>query len=82
MQMCADTLDMPIKVAKTGQSCALGAAMMAATACGCYKDIPTASEHMGGGYLKTYTPDPEKRLLYEKIYQKYRNLGKMAEQVK
>ena len=82
MQMCADALNMPLKVAKTGQSCALGAAMMAATVAGCYKDIPEASEHMGSGYLKIYEPDPERNKEYEKVYQRYRNLGKNMEQIK
>lgn len=81
MQMCADAFNMPIKVAKTGQSCALGAAMMAAAACKCYKDVPTASEQMGSGYLKIYTPDPERNRQYEKIYRKYRELGKVMEKV-
>ena len=82
MQMCADAFNMPIKVAKTAQSCALGAAMNAAAAAGFYPDVPTASQNMGGNYRAIYTPDKANHLKYEEVYQRYLELGKVMEQVK
>src|SRR5664279_5372423 len=47
MQIVADVLNMPIKVAASEQTCALGAAMTAAVVAGVYKDIPEAQKAMG-----------------------------------
>ena len=82
MQMCADALNMPVKVAGTAQSCALGAAMNAATAAGFYSNVPETSQNMGGNYCAIYTPDAGNNLKYEEIYQKYLILGKVMEQTK
>ena len=49
MQIVADVLNMPIKVAASEQTCALGSAMAAAVVSGVYKDIPAAQKAMGGG---------------------------------
>ena len=82
MQMCADALNMPVKIAKTAQSCALGAAMNAATAAGFFPDVASASQNMGGNYCAIYNPDADHHLKYEEIYQKYLILGKVMEQTK
>ena len=79
MQMCADAFNMPIKVAKTEQSCALGSAMIAAVAAGIYPKLEVAIENMGSGYRKIYTPNAEMHQTYEELFKKYTALGKAVE---
>jgi len=80
MQITADVLNLPIKVATSEQTCALGAAMFAATAAGVYPDINTAQEKMNSGFMKTYHPREEYARVYEKLYQKYLTVGKKLEE--
>ena len=79
MQTLCDVLNMPIKVCKTDQACALGAAMFAATAAGIYSKVEEAQKAMGSGFTKEYTPIKENAILYREIYDKYIKLGKAAE---
>jgi len=79
MQIVADILNMPIKVASSEQTCALGSAMAASVVAGIHKDIPTAQKSMGGGFEKEYKPDPERAGKYEKLFLKYKKLGLFIE---
>ncbi|MDP5049027.1 MAG: ribulokinase [Saprospiraceae bacterium] len=79
MQMLADILNMPVKVHKSEQTCALGAAMFAATAAGIYSQVEQAMQAMGAGFEKTYYPNQEKVDLYQRRYQKYLSLGNYLE---
>lgn len=79
MQIVANVLNMPIKVAASEQTCALGSAMAAAVVSGVYKDIPAAQKAMGGGVEREYLPDPERAKMYETLFRKYRELGSMIE---
>jgi len=79
MQMLADVLNMPVKVHKSEQTCALGAAMFAATAAGIYSQVEQAIQAMGAGFENTYYPNQEKIDLYQKRYQKYLSLGNYLE---
>ncbi len=79
MQTLADVLNQPIKIAKCEQTCALGAAMFAATAAGLYDQIDDAKEKMGNGFEKTYFPRPENVSTYNKLYTKYNALGDFIE---
>ncbi|HMC84178.1 MAG TPA: ribulokinase, partial [Chitinophagaceae bacterium] len=47
MQMMADSMDMPIRIHKSEQTCALGAAMFAATAAGVYNKVEDAMQVIG-----------------------------------
>ena len=80
MQTLSDVLNMPIKVCKTDQACALGAAMFAATAAGIYAKVEDAQKAMSSGFATEYTPNPENAKLYRNIYQKYLRLGAFTEQ--
>jgi L-ribulokinase len=75
MQMMADVMNMPIKIHKSEQTCAMGAAMFAATVAGIYKDVNEAMNTMGQGFDLNYKPDPSKTGLYEKRYKKYVAFG-------
>ena len=79
MQMLADVLNMPVKVHKSEQTCALGAAMFAATAAGIYSKVEQAMQAMGAGFEKTYYPNREKVDLYQRRYLKYLSLGNYLE---
>jgi L-ribulokinase len=79
MQIVADVLNMPIKVAKSDQTCALGSAMAAAVVAGVYKDVASAQKAMGGGFEKEYHPDPVRAKKYETLYKKYKELGSFVE---
>ena len=80
MQMMADVMQMPIRIHQFEHTCALGAAMFAATAAGIYANVEEAMAAMGGGFDKEYFPDPAKAALYQKRYEKYSALGKFIEQ--
>ncbi|HET9431851.1 MAG TPA: ribulokinase, partial [Chitinophagaceae bacterium] len=79
MQVLADVMDMPIRIHKSEQTCAAGAAMFAATAAGIYKRIEDAMEAMGQGFEKTVYPDKTKTGTYSKRYDQYRRLGNFIE---
>ena len=79
MQTLSDVLNMPIKVCKTDQACALGAAMFAATAAGVYSKVEEAQKAMGSGFAYEYTPNRENTILYREIYRKYIKLGAFSE---
>jgi L-ribulokinase len=75
MQTMANILNMPIRVHKTEQTCAAGAAMFAATVAGIYKNVEAAMNAMGQGFEKMYEPEKDKVDYYERRYEKYKNLG-------
>jgi L-ribulokinase len=79
MQIVADVLNMPIKVARSEQACALGSAMAAAVAAGVYETTTEAQQKMGGGIETEYHPIPENVEKYKILYQQYQRLGKFIE---
>jgi len=79
MQMMSDVLDMPIKIHKSEQTCALGAAMFAATAAGIYPNIEQAMLAMGQGFETEYFPNGKKTVIYQKRYLQYQKLGAFLE---
>ncbi|MDR1722401.1 MAG: ribulokinase [Tannerella sp.] len=79
MQTLSDVLNMPIKVCKSDQACALGSAMFAATAAGVYPKIEDAQRAMTSGFANGYVPNKENAAIYREIYKKYLRLGKFSE---
>ncbi|AFL84359.1 L-ribulokinase [Belliella baltica DSM 15883] len=79
MQTLADVLNMPIKVATSDQAPALGAAMYASVAAGIHADTESAIQAMSNGFDKIYEPIPANVLVYEKLYSKYTEFGKLIE---
>lgn len=75
MQVMADVLDMPIRIHRSEQTCAAGAAMFAAVASGIYPRVEEAMAAMGQGFDSEYKPDPKRTDLYKKRYAKYQELG-------
>lgn len=79
MQMMADVLNMPIRIHKSEHTCALGAAMFAATAAGLFPRVEAAMAAMGPGFDAEYQPDPDRVWLYDRRYRKYCELGSFLE---
>lgn len=79
MQTLSDVLNMPIKVCKTDQASALGAAMFAATAAGIYNKVEDAIDAMNSGFSKEYLPNAENTRIYADIYEKYIKVGQFTE---
>lgn len=79
MQMMCDVMNMPIRIHRSEQTCALGAAMFAATAAGIYQKVEEAMEVMGQGFDAEYQPNKELTGIYEKRYQQYKKFGGFIE---
>jgi len=79
MQMMADVMQMPIRIHQFEHTCALGAAMFAATAAGLYPNVEEAMAAMGGGFDKEYQPNKQNAELYKKRFLKYKTLGDFVE---
>lgn len=79
MQMLADVMNMPIRVHHSEQTCALGAAMFAATVAGIYPTVEEAMHAIGKGFDQTYEPNQSLSALYETRYRKYLALGNYIE---
>ncbi|MBN8851737.1 MAG: ribulokinase [Sphingobacteriales bacterium 50-39] len=80
MQMMADIMNMPIRIHRSEQTCALGAAMFAATAAGIYNKVEDAMTAMGQGFDTSYDPNPAKVPVYAERFRKYQQLGAFIEQ--
>ncbi len=80
MQVMASVLNMPIRIHNSEQTCAIGAAMFAATAAGIYEKVEDAMQAMGQGFEKTYEPQEDTIGYYEKRYKMYLALGKKIEE--
>ena len=79
MQVMADVMGMPIRIHKSEQTCAMGAAMFAATAAGVYEKVEDAMAAMGQGFDKVYKPNKANTRLYAARYKQYKKLGKFIE---
>jgi len=79
MQTLSDVLGMPIKVAKTEQACAFGAAMFGAVVAGLYPTVEDAQSAMGQGFAFEYHPNAENHRFYVELYKKYLAIGKFTE---
>lgn len=78
MQIYADITNRPIKIAKSKQSCAVGAAIFGAVAAGKekggYDSIDEASENIAQYLEKFYTPIKENVEIYNKLFKEYKEL--------
>lgn len=79
MQVCADVWNCPIDVLESEQSCALGAAIFAATIGGVYPDVASAQKVMASPVSKTYLPNADNAETYQRLYQQYQQLGKFVD---
>ncbi|CAD2214732.1 L-ribulokinase [Angomonas deanei] len=81
IQVLADVLNMTISVCQSDQVCAVGAAIVAATAAGCYESVSAAQEKMASGISNRYEPDKARASVYEELYKRYTDLAKASEKM-
>ncbi|MFN4254783.1 MAG: ribulokinase [Saprospiraceae bacterium] len=79
MQTLADVLNAPIKIVKSEQACALGAAICAATAAGLYPSMQAAQAAMSSGFDAEFLPQADRVGVYDKLYARYLELGGFIE---
>ena len=82
MQVMADVMNMPIRIHRSDNTCAIGAAMFAATTAGIYKTVEDAMVAMGQGFEVEYYPDKKNTEYYSKRYARYKKLGLFIEEMK
>ncbi|TWT76978.1 Ribulokinase [Posidoniimonas polymericola] len=74
MQVYADVCNRPMKVSRSAQTCALGAAIFGAVVGGAYQDVPSAQAAMTGVKETVYEPIAENVAVYERLYVVYKLL--------
>jgi L-ribulokinase len=79
IQVMADVLNREIAVVRSEQTCALGAAMFAATVAGIYATVSDAQACMGSGVEKSFSPIAENVAAYQLLYAQYCRLGAFQE---
>lgn len=75
----SNVMGMPIRIHRSEQTCALGAAMFAATAAGLHPDVETAMRTMGQGFDMEYKPQATAVAVYKRRYERYKALGRVIE---
>lgn len=74
MQIYADVTGRPMKVSRSAQTCALGAAIAGAVVGGAYPSCEAAQAKMTGLKPRVYKPNPGAHQVYAELYPLYRKL--------
>ncbi|MCA9241927.1 MAG: hypothetical protein KDA37_17070, partial [Planctomycetales bacterium] len=74
MQVYADVCNRPMKISRSAQTCALGAAVFGAVVGGEHDSVEAAQAAMTGVKETIYEPIPENAAVYAKLYEVYRTL--------
>lgn len=74
MQIYADVCNKPMKISRSAQTCALGAAILGSVAGGYYKNVEAAQQNMTGVKEKIYVPDSRAVAVYRRLYKLYHDL--------
>ncbi|MCX7867551.1 MAG: ribulokinase [Limisphaera sp.] len=74
MQIYADVTGRPMKISRSAQTCALGAAIAGAVVAGVHKDYASAQKAMTGLKPRVFKPNPAAHEVYQKLYPLYRTL--------
>ena len=74
MQIYADVCNRPMKVSRSAQTCALGAAIFGSVAGGAYKTVGAAQKKMTGVKSKVYRPNKKSAAVYAELYKLYMQL--------
>jgi L-ribulokinase len=74
MQIYADACNRPMKISRSAQTCALGAAIFGAVVGGAYKTVEQAQRKMTGVKPQVYRPRKAAAAVYAKLYGLYHTL--------
>jgi len=74
MQIYADVTGRPMKISRSVQTCALGAAIAGAVVAGAHPNYPTAQKAMTGVKKKAFIPNPRAHAVYKELYALYHKL--------
>ncbi|MBE0543628.1 MAG: ribulokinase [Verrucomicrobia bacterium] len=74
MQIYADVTGRPMKVSRSAQTCALGAAIAGAVVAGTYPNCEAAQKKMTGIKAGVFKPNPMAHAVYQQLYPLYRKL--------
>src|SRR3990172_3188276 len=74
MQIYADVCNRPMKVSRSAQTCALGAAIFGAVAGGAYADVQQAQTKMTGVKKHVFRPNNDRAAVYAELYGLYKEL--------
>jgi L-ribulokinase len=74
MQVYADVMHRPIGIIASDQGPALGSAIHAAVAAGCYASVAEASRAMGRVHRNAFIPDEQRARVYDLLYAEYLTL--------
>jgi len=74
MQIYADVTGRPMKVSRSAQTCALGAAVAGAVVAGAHADYAAAQKAMTALKPKVFRPVPKAHAVYRELYPLYRSL--------
>jgi len=74
MQIYADVTGRPMKVSRSGQTCALGAAIAGAVVGGAHPNYAAAQKAMTGLKPRVFKPNPKHHATYTALYALYRQL--------
>jgi L-ribulokinase len=74
MQIYADVTGRPMKVSRSGQTCALGSAIAAAVVAGAHRNYAAAQKAMTGLKPRVFKPDAKAHAVYKELYALYKQL--------
>ncbi len=74
MQIYADVCNRPMKISRSAQTCALGAAIFGAVAGGAYRTVEQAQRKMTGAKPHVFRPRKPAAAVYADLYRLYRRL--------
>jgi L-ribulokinase len=74
MQIYADVTGRPMKISRSAQTCALGAAIAGAVVASAHRNYAEAQGAMTGVKKRVYAPDPRAHAVYQELYPLYRKL--------
>jgi L-ribulokinase len=74
MQIYADVTGRPMKISRSAQTCALGAAIAGAVVAGAHPGYAEAQKAMTGLKPRVFKPNPRAHEIYRDLYTLYRRL--------
>jgi L-ribulokinase len=74
MQIYADVTGRPMKVSRSAQTCALGAAIAGSVVAGAHRDFASAQKAMTGLKRRNFKPNPKAHAVYRELFGLYRTL--------